>query len=326
MNLLFLRGQVPQDRDPRQIMFDDLESNDDMWTQLAAALCEDGYGEIWYWIGHGYYPSRYRDKTTLCDNFVERWVPDFAKSTVSFTPDVIFARGGFKQYDTILKRYPKAFKIYYGAGKRIYPKDMFNRYNLILNDTPRQVAKTRKTYPKIRTELFIKPAAENIFKPGTVPKKYNVIFVANNHPKGIKGHAFALPLLHNIKAVQVGISSEKHQRKFPTVHFTGWIPRKKVPRFYSQSKVAIICVDSTDSCPRVIPEALACNCPILLLDSVNCNRDLYISPKTGNVSTKSEFVSRLNYIIDNYDEFRPREYYESNLSIICSVESIRRWI
>ena len=31
MRLLFLRGQVPQDRDPRQIMFDHIEDCDDIY-------------------------------------------------------------------------------------------------------------------------------------------------------------------------------------------------------------------------------------------------------------------------------------------------------
>ena len=51
MKLLLLRGQVPQDRDPRQIMFDSLTECDDVWTQLVARLAEDDYGEVWYWNG-----------------------------------------------------------------------------------------------------------------------------------------------------------------------------------------------------------------------------------------------------------------------------------
>ena len=60
MKLLFLRGSVPKDRDPRQIMFDDIEKCDDVWSQLASHLSKDGYGEIWYWGGTR--KIRYREK------------------------------------------------------------------------------------------------------------------------------------------------------------------------------------------------------------------------------------------------------------------------
>ena len=36
--LLFLRGQVPQDRDPKQIMFNNIEECDDVWTQLCYGM------------------------------------------------------------------------------------------------------------------------------------------------------------------------------------------------------------------------------------------------------------------------------------------------
>jgi len=50
MNILMLRGQVPQDRDPQEIVFDTIEECDDMWTQLAFSMVnEKDHGEVWYW-------------------------------------------------------------------------------------------------------------------------------------------------------------------------------------------------------------------------------------------------------------------------------------
>ena len=308
MKLLFLRGAVPTDRDPRQIMFDDLSKCDDCWTQLAYHLCKGDYGEVWYWGG--------KRKVRYSKNFIERWVPRFNTYISSFIPDVIFGRGGFPQYDVVFKRYPKAFKIYYGAGKRFMPQSKFKDYNLILVDTPKQRSKSRRTFPNIKSELFVKPAADNVFKPFDADKEYDVIFSSNEHKAGIKGHSFILPRLpKEVKMVQTGIVSKKIRKKYPSVHFTGWIPRRKLPEYYAKSKVSVVCCTNVDSCPRVIPESLACNCPMLILNTVNLWRDRYITPETGNISSSKDFISLLRIMIQSYKDFSPREYYDKHLSL-----------
>jgi len=181
MKLLFLRGSVPTDRDPKQIMYENLHECCDVWTQLARSLSINGYGEVWYWGGNR--------TVEYAENFIERWVPTYDINP-TFVPDVIFARGGFPQYDIVMKKHPSAFKIYYGAGKRFIPQNKFKKYDLIIVDTPKQLAKVRKSCPDIRSELFIKPAADNIFSPIDIEKEYDVIFSANAHKAGIKGHDF----------------------------------------------------------------------------------------------------------------------------------------
>jgi len=246
MKLLFLRGQVPTDRPKEQIMFDSLEECDDTWTQLANHLSQDDYGEVWYWGG--------KRKVKYRDNFIERWVPSYKKRKTKFEPDVIFARGGFPQYDVILERHPHAYRIYYGAGRRFVPRSSFNKYNLILVDTPKQLKVARNKFPKSRCELFIKPAADNVFHPLKHDKEFDVIFSSNEHKSGIKGHDFILPRFpSDLKMVQTGIVSSRLKSKHPGINFTGWIPRKKLPAYYAKSKVAVVCCNNVDSCPRDTP-------------------------------------------------------------------------
>jgi len=319
MSVLFLRGQVPKDRDPRQIMFDKLEDCDDVWTQLAYHLAQDGYGEVLYWGG--------KRKVVYRDNFIERWVPNYKKHKLSFRPDVIFARGGFPQYDVVLKRFPKAFKIYYGAGRRFMPRSPFRDYNLILVDTPKQLKKARKAFPKVRSELFIKPASDNIFKPHDEAKKYDVIFSSNEHKSGIKGHGFILPRFpDDLKMIQTGISSSKLRSKYPHIEFTGWIPRRKLPALYSKSRVAVVCCADIDSCPRIIPEALACGCPLLVLDSVNLWGEKYINEQTGRIVAVEDFFIELRDMVRDYKEFSPYNYYKENLSLEKAADHIMEMI
>lgn len=317
VKLLFLRGQVPQDRDPRQIMFDSLEECDDVWTQLAARIAKDGYGEAWYWGG--------RRRVEYRDNFVERWLPSFGVSEHDFDPDVIFARGGFSEYDQVMHRHPGAFKVYYGAGRRFLPASAFTDYDLILNDSPEQLEITKKKFPHIKSSLFVKPAAENIFRPEPSTKQYDVIFVGNEMAAGIKGHAFMLPRIpKHLKAVQVGIASKKIRRSYPNIHFTGWIPRDQIPAIYGKSKVAICGCDAIDSCPRVIPESLACGCPLLVLDSVKFWHQEYITSASGMTTSRDNFATTLSWMVENYSSFSPREHYCSNLSLDIAANGLMR--
>ena len=77
-----LRGQVPQDRDPQEIVFDTLKEVDDMWTHLFYGMVRDfEQAELWYWGGK-------REKK-FTYNFTERWVPSFKEPKTDFIPDVL---------------------------------------------------------------------------------------------------------------------------------------------------------------------------------------------------------------------------------------------
>lgn len=319
VKMLFLRGQVPQDRDPKQIMFDSIEDCDDMWTQLAFKLSEKGQGELWYWNG--------KRKVRYADNFVERWKRSFKPLKNEFSPNIIFARGGFSNYDIVLRRHPKAFKIYYGAGKRFYPDKMFNDYDLILVDTQKQLKKVRRLFPDVKSDLMIKPVAENIFRPVDEEKKYDVILVGNYNNRVNKGHDFAfkrIPEHYNILCS--GIVPKYIRKLYPNVTFTGWLPRKELPKLYAQSKVAIVCCGTTDSCPRVIPEAIACDCPILVLDRVNFSQDRYITGQTGMLTNEQDFVKDLAVMRSRYEDFSPSKYYKENLSLSVSSDKILKLV
>lgn len=317
MKVLLLRGQVPQDRNPEEIVFDRIEDNDDMWTQLIYSLSKNGHGQVWYWNG--------RRKKRFNDNFIERWMPSFVTTKYDFEPDIIFCRGGFKEYDVVLKRHPNAFKIYYGAGVRYLPKHGFKGYDMILVDSEEQLAEAKRLFPKVKSDLIIKPAAENIFYPQNAEIKYDIIFSVN-HAK-MKGTDFFFSNLKpGLKVVVVGNIPKSIRRQHPNVFFAGRVSRKELPKFYAQAKVAVCCSTSYDSCPRVIPEALACNTPIVVLDSVHVWRNMYINKNTGISSSRADFFNNVQKIVDSFDEFEPRKYYEENLSILSSTNRILRYL
>jgi len=117
MNIVFLRGAIPpQNEHPEKIEYDHIDVCEDMWTQLFHAITHqlDANAIMLYQGGD-------RIKR-VDDKFVERWVPNLGKYALPMDPDIIFARGGFDYYDPFLRRFPRAKKVYYGAGRRFFPQ------------------------------------------------------------------------------------------------------------------------------------------------------------------------------------------------------------
>lgn len=325
MNFLMLRGQVPTDRDPREIIFNHIVDCDDMWTQLFYAMLGDDYGELWYWGG--------TREHRFANNFVERWIPDFRTYKTDFVPDVIFCRGGFKEYHSILKRFPKAIKIYYGAGKRFLPQPGFFNYDIILQDSPEQVKECQKKFPKALTTLFIKPASDNIFYPEKIKKEYDVCFPANG-AQSFKGHKFIYSSVpSDIKLLNLGNNPKKF--KYPSNVTSYRLLRPQMTENICRCKVGIVAVESKiDSCPRVIPEMLACGLPIVVLKGVRFWKDKYIKSvfdsssqlSTGEVVDKEKFWDVVRWVLDNCTKYKSREYYERYLSLKPAADFIREKI
>jgi len=314
-----LRGQVPTDRDPQEIIFDRLKYCDDMWTQLFYTLLYDNYGELWYWGGHR--------NNLFASNFMERWVPSFDTYKSDFIPDVIFCRGGFQEYHSVLKRFPEAIKIYYGAGRRFLPQPGFSDYDIILQDSPEQVKKCSKKFPNSLTTLFIKPAADTIFYPMLqVKKEYDVCFPANG-AQSFKGHKFVYKTIpENIKLLNLG--NNPHKYKYPSNVTSYRVLRTDMAKHIAKCKVGIVAVNSDiDSCPRVIPEMLSCGIPIIVLDKVKFWKKKYIVGNvTGELTNKRGFWDTVQYVLENLGNYKPREYYKENLSLMKAADFIREKI
>ena len=329
MNLLMLRGQVPQDRDPQEIVFDKIEDCDDVWTWLFySMLGAADYGELWYWGGT-------RNKK-FANNFIERWLPTFRAplpQVMNFYPDVIFCRGGFKEYHSVLERFPEAIKIYYGAGRRFVPQPGFDDYDIILQDSPEQVEICKNKFPQALTTLFIKPAADNIFYPISKEKEFDVCFPANG-AQAFKGHDFVYSTVpSDIKLLNLGNNPRGY--KYPKNVTSYRVLRSEMSKHIAKCKVGIVATRSAiDSCPRIIPEMLACGLPIVVLNGVRFWQDKYIesvtssrSPlATGEISLKANFWKFVRFVLDNLGLYSPREYYEQNLSLRVAAKFLKEKI
>jgi len=325
MNFLMLRGQVPRDRNSDEIVFDKLKDVDDMWTMLFYnMLSPEDVGELWYWGGK-------REKK-FADNFTERWVKNFRTYRTNSVPDVIFCRGGFSEYHVVLNRYPNAIKIYYGAGRRFLPQKGFHDYDIILQDSKEQKDICMERFPKALTSLFKKPAADNIFYPHKTKKRFDICFPANG-AQTFKGHDFVYSTVpKDLKVLNLGNNSNV---KKPKNVISRRVLRTEMAKHISMCKMGIVAVrGNIDSCPRVIPEMLACNIPIVVLDQVRFWKKIYMESltssrtpmSTGELVNKDNFWGVVRFVLDNLDLYNPRKYYDMHLSLKESAFFIRQLI
>ena len=256
MNFLFLRGRMERHK---ECAWKSLEECMDMWTHLFAGIVgEESCGKVLYSNGDRivYYRS----------NFNEKWIKAFRDYKAS-CPDVIVARGGFKEYVPLLKRYKNAKKVYYGANHGCIPKDGI-KYDLILCDSEEQVRKCRKH--GLNGKLFFKPAAPQ-FKPMHIFNKYDVGFSAiwpKDKRKNVAWVHKTIP--KDLLMLQMG-----HACRAPKSVAVKYIAHDRMPKVINRCKVIIAPYTKEDSCPRIISEALACGVSVVALDTCQFWRDKY---------------------------------------------------
>lgn len=321
-----LRGEVPQDRNPQEIVFDTLEEVDDMWTHLFYNMIKSTeYGELWYWGGT-------REKK-FTSNFIERWVPSFQTYKNNFIPNVIFCRGGFPQYHSVLQRFPKAIKIYYGAGKRFLPQKGFLDYDIVLTDSYIQRDIIRKKFPKVKAVLFFKPAPDKLFYPlDGIEKEYDICYPADGRPSR-KGHDFIYTTApKDLKILNLGFPTKRFSKPSNITSYR--VLKSELFKHIQKCKIGIVASTkgtglfglSYDSCPRIIPEIIACGLPIVVLDELEFWSDKYITSMTGRLANRDNYWDIVRDVLFNIDKYNSRKYYKENLTTKHASRYLRKQI
>jgi len=264
-------------------MFNSLDKESDVWTHLAMAMGDEV--QVLYWGGERV--VSYGEKKHV---IWTRKISDFAPA---FDPDIIFARGGFPEYHGLLRRYPNAFKIYYGAGKRHLPIKGFSDYQLTLQDSDKQLRRAKKKFPGIKHILWTKPVPPQ-FYPRDVKKEFDVCYIANGGQADIK----RIPWVYktapsDLKILHLGIKSKYKPPKNVT---RLRVQRGEMPEWISKCRVGVVPYKSIDSAPRALYEMLACGLPLLVCDEVNFhNGNRFGAWKLPLGKLWSEYTDALRY-------------------------------
>jgi len=275
-------------RSGKRLAYDDapggpLAACDDMWTHLFDRIIglRGGEGRIW----------RRSTEETAASGVYDTGLREFRGPAFDvdrepgegWRPDLIVNRGGYGVYAEALRRWPSAFRVYYGAGMRYIPRDGL-RYDLILVDTLRQEPDVRAAHPRSLVRTIFKPAIDDLFAPRGAAKRYDLVILCDGD-KPHKGLDWLLPRIPpGLSVLRIGRpdSSFTKARDEGTlaVTFTGRVPHTEVPALAEQARVGVVCDDGQfDSGPRILPELLALGLPVVVRDTVRLNWDRYRHPE-----------------------------------------------
>jgi glycosyltransferase involved in cell wall biosynthesis len=223
--------------------------------------------------------------------------------------DILFVRGGL-QWQSIVSLYRENnFKIFYdGSSTGITPPKKYS-VNVSLYDDPEDGRRHGG-----RSLEFIKFCDENIFRPLSLEKRYDVCLIGTLTPK--KGQLeFARIAEKTWRIAIVGDPTDKAyvrriQEMLPQAEFFGEVSKARVNVILNQSKVAVIFSRKNDACPRVIVESLAAGTPVMI-HRRNIGRK-YVKPDGGIICGQLLFRRKLNRMIRDYRVYKPYEVYKQH--------------
>lgn len=260
MKLLMLRGPVPRDRNPDEIKYGSLEKSTDIYEHMAYHLGDEACEIVYH--GRKGYEAQYSERCRVT------WVRDLKRYNAPFDPDVIWLRGGFPEYYRFIKKFPKAFILWYGANHQKIKAG--KNISLVLCDSQSQLKKARKQGYK--ADLWWKPFPPN-FTEIRRPKKYHCLFVAcnpNDERKRVRWFYRHLP--KDIKVLQLGF---RPKFKVPKNVIVKRVERHKMPKAISKCYCTAVPYTGEDANPRIIAESLACNVPVIAMDTVQFWKEKY---------------------------------------------------
>lgn len=316
MNWLFLRSAHGGPERWEGPPIPTLDADADMWTALFCGMVElDGGDGRVVKLGDSWAESNGR--------MILQRLPDLGADsllTEDEPPDVVFNRGAYAEYDEVLAALPSAVRVYYGAGDRWIPPPGAE-YDLILVDTPAQREAAESLHPESRVEILHKPAAP-CFRPVQCPKRYDVVFNCHR-ADNFKGHRWLIERLPpGTSVLRIGPADPwwnavEHHGPLDVV-FAGRLERREIPAWACQARVGVVCDDGEhDSGPRVLPELLAMNIPVLVRSTVRADLDAYVVPETGIVVDGgfAGFQAALRLLLDDGATHRPRWWYVNHFDI-----------
>lgn len=304
-----------------------LSVTDDMWCALFATIVKADQGEgVICKLGSSLSMS-YPDYPSVSG----QRLTDLIQS-VLFAPEIIFNRGGYEQYVPVLQACPGALKIYYGAGKRWLPADGI-RYDLILVDTEEQRVAVAPKHTSSKVVVFHKPAADGIFYPREVAKKRYALVVIAHTPKPYKGLRWlAKRIPPGFNVLRIGEPDPwfiEAMDRGVDVTFTGRLPRAEVPGRACWASLGVVCSDNEpDSGPRILPELLAMDIPVLLRDTVRVDAAAYITPTSGMMVHDGyrNFERQAYVAYANLSQFHPRGHYQGRFGLRVAAHNILKAI
>jgi glycosyltransferase involved in cell wall biosynthesis len=271
--------------------------------------------------------------------------PPFASNDMlghieAYGPPKILCVWGLGVDEDIMASCRDSIKIYNSidAPALRVPFHVSRHFDLILTGAQWQSDVVLSRHPHVQTAIMpIGPefASDLTFTPLNLPKTYDVIYVAAAQPYKRHDILFAAleRLPRSIRALCVcgyGEMIEDLHRQVTelgiNVDFVDppGVSFDEVNRLMNQARLGVVCgID--DGAPAILTEYMLAGIPVLANSRLTCGLQ-YITPLTGRTATAEYFDIGIREMLDNLDQFTPRDVVLANWSWAHSVRKLERII
>lgn len=201
--------------------------------------------------------------------FKQVWVHNFIEIGKYPQPIISLWRGGFKEYDEVVKKIKVGFSMYLGTGKRVYPQFGGN-YNIYLQEDLKDYNENYNNLP------FYKISAPKVFhKRSEDCYSWDICWPCNNTQWKYKGQTEFIEilskskLLKKLRIIHCGNQPDKlkklcEKNNITNIDFLGHIDRMDLSDILKKSRFGLCMSNREDGCPRVVTEILGTGTPLII--------------------------------------------------------------
>jgi glycosyltransferase involved in cell wall biosynthesis len=150
---------------------------------------------------------------------------------------------------------------------------------------------------------YFKPTQNYAGELGILPDSILFVGANNVHPKGFDK---VLDLIENTNYNFCLVMKDNFTIDHPRVKVFNRVDQETIVKIYNSCKL-LICTSTIETQHLSGIEAAACNLPL-----VATNVGVYYDLQNGAWGRKvldSDFVSNINYVFENYEDFQPRKFF-----------------
>jgi glycosyltransferase involved in cell wall biosynthesis len=215
------------------------------------------------------------------------------------------------------------------------PTDVSARFDLVLTGAPWQSAEVEARHPGMATAIMpVGPefAAIDLFRPLSVPKDYDLIYVAAAQP--YKRHDILLDafakLPPDVRGLCVFGYGEDADALRAQIAARGLaidclgppgVPIEEVNRLMNRAHFGVVC-GRDDGAPAILTEYMLAGLPVLANADLACGTQ-YILPETGMLATPEAFAEAIMTMRARIATFRPREAVLARWTWPHTIERLR---
>ena len=202
-------------------------------------------------------------------------------------------------------------------------------------------------YASLQPEPYLSPASSiniansdfgmntTLFAPDhAISKKYDILintWMGDTIHKGWQHIKYLLPHLkeYHIILIAYKILTKKDLawvRQFPNVEFYDHaLPKEEFAQKIKESKLVLF-PNILDASPRVIPQSLLCNVPVLVNKAIYGGLQ-YVNEKTGVAAAIEDFPNIIPQLLKRYDQYtEARKFYVDNFGFYTTSQKLARFI